>query len=120
VWHDDQQGTATVVLAALINAATVVNKRLEEMRIVLIGAGAASTAVYRLFLRFGIPSSAFIICDSGARSTVDVPTLRRAKRFFQRNGDCARKPMRITSLEASGQLSAAPTSASPFHSQAPV
>jgi len=42
VWHDDQQGTATVVLAALINALKIVGKRISEVKIAMIGAGAAN------------------------------------------------------------------------------
>jgi malate dehydrogenase (oxaloacetate-decarboxylating) len=64
VWHDDQQGTATVVLAGLINASAVVGKRMEDLRIALIGAGAAAIAVYRLMRAFGVPACAFVVCDS--------------------------------------------------------
>ena len=53
VLHDDQHGTATVVLAALRNALTVVGKRLDAARIVVLGAGAAGTAVTRLLLAAG-------------------------------------------------------------------
>ena len=48
VWHDDQQGTATAVLAGLLNASKLVGKRLTDMRIVLFGAGASNVAFYRL------------------------------------------------------------------------
>ena len=51
VWHDDQQGTATVVLAALLNALQVVGKDLQQVRIAMIGAGAANVATYRLLTR---------------------------------------------------------------------
>lgn len=64
VWHDDQQGTAVVVLAALLNALTVVGKRLATARIVLIGAGAANMAVYRLLTAAGAQSGNIIVCDS--------------------------------------------------------
>ncbi|MHB1599478.1 MAG: malic enzyme-like NAD(P)-binding protein, partial [Acidimicrobiales bacterium] len=53
VFHDDQHGTAIVVLAALTNALRVVAKRLEDVRIVVSGAGAAGTAVVRLLLAEG-------------------------------------------------------------------
>ncbi len=53
VIHDDQHGTATVVLAAMLNALQVVSKRLETARIVVLGAGAAGTAVTRLLLSAG-------------------------------------------------------------------
>ncbi len=64
VWHDDQQGTATVVLAGLINAAQVVGKRIDGLRIVLVGAGAANVAVYRLLRAFGLSAASCIVCDS--------------------------------------------------------
>jgi len=64
VWHDDQQGTATVVLAGLINALAIVGKRIASVRIALIGTGAANIAVYRLLRTFGFPAAAFVACDS--------------------------------------------------------
>ncbi|HLS40525.1 MAG TPA: NAD-dependent malic enzyme [Ornithinicoccus sp.] len=53
VFHDDQHGTAIVALAALRNALRVVDKRIEDVRIVLSGAGAAGSAILRLMLRAG-------------------------------------------------------------------
>ena len=53
VFHDDQHGTAIVTLAALTNALTVVGKRIEDVRIVLSGAGAAGSAILRLLLLSG-------------------------------------------------------------------
>ncbi len=50
VFHDDQHGTAIVVTAALHNAAKVVNKKYEELRVVIVGAGAAGLAVARMLL----------------------------------------------------------------------
>jgi malate dehydrogenase (oxaloacetate-decarboxylating) len=64
VWHDDQQGTAMVVLAALRNALEVVGKRLGDVRIALIGIGAANMAVYRLLRAVGAKAGQFIACDS--------------------------------------------------------
>jgi malate dehydrogenase (oxaloacetate-decarboxylating) len=54
VMHDDQHGTAVVILAAMINAAAVVGKRLEEMTIVLNGSGAAGTATIKMLLAAGV------------------------------------------------------------------
>jgi malate dehydrogenase (oxaloacetate-decarboxylating) len=54
VMHDDQHGTAVVVLAAMINAAAVVGKRLEDMTIVLNGSGAAGTATIKMLLAAGV------------------------------------------------------------------
>jgi malate dehydrogenase (oxaloacetate-decarboxylating) len=64
VWHDDQQGTATVILAGLINALKVVGKRLDEIKVVLIGTGAANIATLRLLLASGVQFSKIIACDS--------------------------------------------------------
>jgi malate dehydrogenase (oxaloacetate-decarboxylating) len=64
VWHDDQQGTATVILAGVINALKVVGKRKEEIRVALIGTGAANVATLRLLLASGIPFGHIIACDS--------------------------------------------------------
>ncbi len=54
VMHDDQHGTAIVVLAGLINAAKVVGKKMEEMKVVIVGAGAAGTAIALLLIKAGI------------------------------------------------------------------
>jgi malate dehydrogenase (oxaloacetate-decarboxylating) len=64
VWHDDQQGTAAVVLAALINALKVVGKNIGQVRIAMIGAGAANVATYRLLTFAGIAREAVVVCDS--------------------------------------------------------
>jgi malate dehydrogenase (oxaloacetate-decarboxylating) len=61
VFHDDQHGTAVVVLAALLNALRVVGKRLDEIRVVLTGAGAAGAAVTRTLLAAGAGS--VVVCD---------------------------------------------------------
>jgi malate dehydrogenase (oxaloacetate-decarboxylating) len=62
VFHDDQHGTAIVTLAGLINALKVVGKRMEEIRVVANGAGAAGIAIIKLLLRMGV--SDVIMCDS--------------------------------------------------------
>ncbi|HEX9775939.1 MAG TPA: NAD-dependent malic enzyme [Actinomycetota bacterium] len=54
VFHDDQHGTAVVVVGALINAARVIGKPLGDLRVVILGAGAAGTAVARLLMHAGI------------------------------------------------------------------
>ncbi len=62
VMHDDQHGTAVIVLAALLNALKITGRSLAESRVVLNGAGAASIAVSRLFLEVGVKD--LILCDS--------------------------------------------------------
>jgi malate dehydrogenase (oxaloacetate-decarboxylating) len=53
VWHDDQQGTACVTLAGLINALKVVGKKVDEVKIAFIGAGASNVAISRLIFAYG-------------------------------------------------------------------
>lgn len=55
VFHDDQHGTAVVVLAGLINACRLTGKRLENLRIVVVGAGAAGTAIIKLLHLYAKP-----------------------------------------------------------------
>jgi len=64
VWHDDQQGTATVILAGVINALKVVGKRREEAKFAVIGTGAANVATLRLLLASGVPFGNVVACDS--------------------------------------------------------
>lgn len=63
VWHDDQQGTAAVTLAGLINALEVVGKKIGEVKIALIGAGAANLCIARLIIDFGADPEKIIIAD---------------------------------------------------------
>ncbi len=64
VWHDDQQGTATVTLAGLINAAKLTGRDLRKMKIALIGVGAANIALYRLLRAYGVPPKNITAVDS--------------------------------------------------------
>lgn len=64
VWHDDQQGTATVTLAGLMNALRYVNKKLDEVKIVLVGAGAANVCIANLIIYAGADPGKMYICDS--------------------------------------------------------
>src|ERR1019366_9878210 len=61
VFHDDQHGTAVVVLAALLNAVRLTHQKLERLRIVISGAGAAGVAVTRILLRGGVRD--IVVCD---------------------------------------------------------
>jgi len=64
IWHDDQQGTATVVLAGLINALKLVNKEMSEARVALAGAGASGIRTAWLIIAAGIRPENVIVCDS--------------------------------------------------------
>ncbi|RPI87675.1 MAG: NADP-dependent malic enzyme [Chloroflexi bacterium] len=66
VWHDDQQGTATVTLAGLINALKVVNKKMSEVKITFIGSGASNVACSRLIFGWGAdPAKCFVVDSKG-------------------------------------------------------
>ncbi len=67
VMHDDQHGTAVVVLAALLNAVKVVGKRIEDLRVVVAGSGAAGTATMKMLLLAGV-SDVVPVDRSGALS----------------------------------------------------
>lgn len=66
VWHDDQQGTATVTLAGLINALKVVDKKIEDVSITFIGTGASNVACSRLIFGAGAdPGKCFMVDSKG-------------------------------------------------------
>ena len=64
VFHDDQHGTAVIASAGLLNALELQGKRLEEVRIVCAGAGAAGIATLRLLLALGAPKEHLVLVDS--------------------------------------------------------
>ena len=66
VWHDDQQGTATVILAGLINALKVVGKKKEQVSLALIGVGASNVAITRMLFANGFKPENAIFVDSKA------------------------------------------------------
>ncbi len=65
IWHDDQQGTATVLLAALINALKIVGKPFGNVRIAMIGMGAANVPTYRFLKAKGAEPASIVACDLG-------------------------------------------------------
>tara|TARA_R110001583_G_scaffold92138_1_gene234455 strand:- start:1624 stop:3912 length:2289 start_codon:yes stop_codon:yes gene_type:complete len=64
VMHDDQHGTAIISSAALLNALVVTNKKIEDVRIVISGAGAAAVSCTRLYKAFGAKAENIVMCDS--------------------------------------------------------
>jgi malate dehydrogenase (oxaloacetate-decarboxylating) len=64
VFHDDQHGTAIVVLAALRNAAAFLDRKLHRLRVVISGAGAAGVAVTRMLIAGGVDAGSIIVVDS--------------------------------------------------------
>ncbi|GAA1711809.1 NAD-dependent malic enzyme [Fodinicola feengrottensis] len=80
VFHDDQHGTAIVVLAALTNALRVVKKNLSDVRIVVAGAGAAGTAIMKLLLAQG--ATDIIACDRDGALHAEMAGLNDAMRWL--------------------------------------
>jgi malate dehydrogenase (oxaloacetate-decarboxylating) len=64
IWHDDQQGTATVTLAALMNALKIVGKKKEDVSIAFIGSGASNVACSRLIFGWGVDPAKCTMVDS--------------------------------------------------------
>jgi len=64
VWHDDQQGTAAITLASVINALKLVGKDLDRASYCVIGSGAANIAFVRILIRAGVPAGNIILADS--------------------------------------------------------
>ena len=84
VWHDDQQGTAAVLLAGLINALKVVGKRLEDARLVFVGAGAAGIACARLCFAYGAdPANAIMVDVDGILGKHRDDIYRRRAEYIQ-------------------------------------
>ncbi len=77
IFHDDQHGTAVVVLAALTNALKLVGKPFAGLRVVLSGAGAAGTAIARLLVSMGIED--VVVCDRKGAICAGDPALNAAK-----------------------------------------
>jgi malate dehydrogenase (oxaloacetate-decarboxylating) len=93
VFHDDQHGTAVVVMAALLNAVKLTERRLEELSVLIIGLGAAGIAVTKILLEAGVRQ--IVGCDSrGAlhvqREDYMDGTMHKTKRWFaeQTNPEC--------------------------------
>jgi len=83
VMHDDQHGTAVVVLAGLINAAKVVRKDIKKLRVVIVGAGAAGAAIARLLKEYGVND--IVVMDRAGiivRTRADLSDEKRALAAF--------------------------------------
>jgi len=64
VWHDDQQGTAAVTVAGLINAVKIVGKDLSKVKVTMVGAGASNICISRMIMLAGVTPKNVIMCDS--------------------------------------------------------
>ncbi|AGB34126.1 NADP-dependent malic enzyme [Halobacterium salinarum] len=88
VFHDDQHGTAIISGAALLNAAAIAEKRLEDLEIVFSGAGAAAIATARFYVSLGVSRDNITMCDSSGIITehrVETDGVNEYKREFTRD-----------------------------------
>lgn len=88
VFHDDQHGTAIVVAAGLLNALELQNKKLSEVKIVCIGAGAAGIASMRLLVALGVNKENILLLDSNGVIHSGRTDLNPYKFAFARTTDC--------------------------------
>ncbi len=82
VFHDDQHGTAIVVLAGVLNALKLVNKNIEDVKVVVNGVGAAGTAIAKLLMSAGVKN--LVTCDKVGIITEDMEEIDYAKRDLAR------------------------------------
>ena len=79
VWHDDQQGTATVILAGFLNALKLVGKKLSEVKIAFVGAGAANLRTAIVFEKAGVNPKNMILVDSKGILHPNRPDMKEMK-----------------------------------------
>ncbi|MBI2669478.1 malate dehydrogenase [Candidatus Woesearchaeota archaeon] len=84
VFHDDQHGTAIIVSAALLNAVELVGKKMEKVRVVFSGAGAAAIACAKLLLELGVKKENIVMCDSQGVITSERTTNKYKAEFAQK------------------------------------
>ncbi len=91
VWHDDQQGTAAVTLAALINALKIVNKKIQDAKITMVGIGAANVCITRMMIKAGADPKNIIVVDSKgilSRKRDDIGPSHKEKLEFCKITNC--------------------------------
>jgi len=81
VWHDDQQGTGTIVAAGAVNAAKVVGKKPAEMKAAFIGAGAANISISRIMQLAGYKWENMVMCDS--KGTLNLGRCEELKQDYK-------------------------------------
>ena len=87
VMHDDQHGTAIVSSAALLNALDIQGKKIDEVKVVVNGAGAAALACTRLYFKLGVKHENVIVCDSKGAITRHRTDLNSSKAEFAADSD---------------------------------
>ncbi|HNW88558.1 MAG TPA: NADP-dependent malic enzyme [Bacteroidales bacterium] len=100
VWHDDAQGTACVTLAGLINALKLVNKKISDVKIVMIGAGASNTTIARLIITDGGDPEKIVMFDTKGSLHSDREDIKNDPRFYRKWELCEKtNPGKILTVE---------------------
>ncbi|MEP3482300.1 MAG: NAD-dependent malic enzyme [Fuerstiella sp.] len=102
VFHDDQHGTAIVVLAALTNALKVVKKKVDGIRVVINGAGAAGAAITRLLMAAGV--SDIIVCDRTGAIHGNRPNMTDLKQWIAANTNSSAADGRLSDVIAGADV----------------
>lgn len=84
VWHDDAQGTGSVTLAGLINALRIVKKDINDIKVVMYGAGASNATIARLIIQAGADPKKMIMFDSKGSLHKDRNDIEADKRFYRK------------------------------------
>ncbi len=82
VMHDDQHGTAIISAAGLVNALEIAGKNIENVKIVVNGAGASANSCTKLYMRLGARKENVVMCDSKGVISVNRTDLNESKKFF--------------------------------------
>ncbi len=85
--HDDQHGTAIISAAGLLNALEIQGKKIDDIRLVVNGAGAAAISCTRLYMALGVKKENIVMCDSRGVIRADRPGLSGAKKEFATTRD---------------------------------
>ena len=85
--HDDQHGTAIISGAALLNALEVVNKKIDEIKLVVNGAGASAVSCTRFYMKLGVKKENIVMCDKEGAIRADRANLDAIKKEFATNRD---------------------------------
>jgi len=100
VWHDDAQGTACVTLAGLLNALKLTNRKIENTKIVFLGAGASNTTIARLIIADGANPANLIMFDSKGSLNTTRKDIEDDKRFYRKWELClTTNPENIKTME---------------------
>ena len=82
IMHDDQHGTAIISAAGLVNALEITGKKIDEVKIVVNGAGASANSCTKLYIRLGVKKENIVMCDSKGVISVHRTDLNESKKFF--------------------------------------